>query len=112
VSYDSNDNALIKIITTENITDYVVADNGEILSKSDIATTEFLEQQNYITEAYLDSRLASLDMMTRNDAQIYIKQLLDEYLSDAIDKQLDTKLNEKLIPESEQDIRTMISKIL
>jgi hypothetical protein len=107
VSFDDDGNSLIKIISASEITDYTVSTSGEIIGKSTVPTSEWLEDQNYITEDYLDTKLATLGVMTKEETQQYVQQLLNDYVDDILDEKLDQKLEEKLGTESAQDITAM-----
>jgi hypothetical protein len=109
ISYDENNNCLIRIISTTNITDYTVAPDGEILSKSEVPTSEWLEEQNYVTEDVVDSKLAALDVMTKDEAQSYVKNLIDDYVDDYLDEKLDEKIEEKVVSEDSNDIIAMFA---
>jgi hypothetical protein len=113
ISKDEANNTLIKIVSTSEIIDYVVSPDGEILEKSVVPTTAWLEEQGYVTEDYVDYKLETLNVLTKEEAQSYIKELMDVYASEIIDaeldKKIDEKLEEKLVAESQQSIYALFS---
>jgi hypothetical protein len=116
VSYDGDENCYIRIISASNITDYVINGDGEFIGKSEMVTTEWLEQQEFITDDMLDSKLAALNLMTKDNAQAYVVQLLNEYVEDFLDEKidgiLDEKLGERLLAEDNKSVTEMMLKIL
>lgn len=80
-----------------DITDYIINDTGEI-SQTSIATIQYLEKRGYITQDDLDDKIAALNFISKEDAENYIEQLIKEtvesIVSDAVEKELDLRLED------------------
>ena len=90
----------IKKISAEDIIQYVVSGG---ITKSDVyVTKEYLDSHNFATISYVDELIASLDFMTKDEAQTYIDQQINTTVSDNIANQVNIAI-EKTIVETEDE---------
>lgn len=97
----SGANTYIKKISARDITDYAV--NKDNTTISTVATTEWLRQQGFATEGYVDAKIAALDFIT--------KQEIGDYVLNIINETVEQKINEKLQTATEQEAREVFDKI-
>ena len=97
----SNDGkTYIKKISAEDIIQYVVSGG---ITKSDVyVTKEYLDSHNFATISYVDELIASLDFMTKDEAQTYIDQQINTSVSDNISNQVNIAI-EKTIVETDDE---------
>lgn len=92
----------IKKITASAISDYTVADDA-IMSKSEVGTKEWVKEQGYATEKYVDAKIAALDYITQQDVEDYVAQVIATEIEPLIDKHI----NETFKEAERQDIDNM-----
>lgn len=105
---NSNDTVYIREISAKNIKTYTSNSTDTIL-ESEVVTSEYLKENNYVTSADVDNKLAVLDVFTKNDAEKYISQYLQEnpVLQDTIESTVEKKINEKVSEVSTDDINNL-----
>lgn len=96
----------IRKITSSDIFNYVVSDNS-IISKTELPTKQWIEDQGYTTQAYVDEKLTALDFMTRDEVSEYVTNIITVNLEPLIDKRIDAKLNESLASVEDSDITNL-----
>lgn len=96
----------IKKITSLEITDYKISEN-QIESQTTIPTKEWIEEQGYATEIYVNEKIAALDFITKDEVQQYVTQVINAGLDSIIDEKIDTKLNESFAQVEDSDINTL-----
>lgn len=102
---DSDEIKYIKKITSSEIVDYVV--NSEGTTSSIVATTEWISEQGYATETYVDTKIATLDIYTKEEIQAYIQELLEQELSEQIGVIIDEKIDGKFEETANQEIEEL-----
>lgn len=111
----------IKKITSNEIIDYAITSESMVSNK--IVTTDFLTSQGYVTETYIDEKLAALEAVIKEDTIKYVKEnvveefdtIIDEKVNEALQEKLDTvidekidqKLDKKIIATSNDDITSL-----
>lgn len=95
----------IKRITADDITDYSIANNTTTISK--IVTSDFLQENGYITAEEVDIKIAALDAVSRSEVTEYIKETVLANLDNIIDEKIDTKLDEKIIAVDNTEIEAL-----
>ena len=93
----------IRKITSSDIFYYVVSDNS-IISKTELPTKQWIEDQGYTTQTYVDEKLTALDFMTRDEVSEYVTNIITVDLEPLIDERIDAKLNESLTSVEDSDI--------
>lgn len=99
----SDTDVTIRKITSSDIYSYVVADDS-ITSETDIPTKQWLENQKYATESYVDKKLAAMNLISKDEVSDYVVDVISENLEPLIDEKIDTKLNECLASVEASDI--------
>lgn len=98
----------IKKITSSEIIDYVV--NSEGTTSSVVVTTEWINEQGYVTESYVDDKIAALDIYTKEEIKTYIQELLNQELSEQIENIVDKKIDNKLEETANQEIEELFER--
>lgn len=84
----------IKKITSKEIIDYVINQDGVI--KTTIATTAYIESCEYATEKYVNEKIAALNYITREEVETYVTTMIDEVVNDLIDSKIEEQVTEKV----------------
>lgn len=90
----SETKSYVKDISAKEMITYTLSD-GEV-SKSELLTQQYLENNHYITENDFDAKLATLDYITKAEASEYVRQITTEYLNENLGNIIDTKIDEKI----------------
>ena len=69
-----------------------------------MVTSKFLEDNNYVTDADLDKKIQTLDILTKTEASEYIEQAVNSYLDSRLDSAIDQKLDEKIVETADTEI--------
>ena len=96
----------IRKITSHDILSYVISENS-IISETSIPTSQWIIDQGYATETYVNEKIAALDFITRDEVNQYVKNAIDENFDDLIDKKIDKKLNESFGDVEDSDISNL-----
>lgn len=94
VSHNTNTTE-VKVITSGSITDYLVDNNGIVIDRKIYATREWIESQGYASEQYLDAKLEAMELITRQEALVYIRELVQEGINEAVNQAFDDTFNER-----------------
>ena len=101
----NNQNIEIKKITSDDITDYII-DNSDI-SKNTYITEQYLKDNNYVTTAYVDTKIEALELSIKEDMQDYVQEAITEIIGEELDKKIDDRIDEKIVPMSDSQIRNL-----
>lgn len=96
-----NDKIYVKDVSAKKIITYVLS-NGQV-SIEDVITSNYLTENQYITETDFDAKIKALDFVTRNEISDYVKQITTEYLEQNLDSKIDEKINSLIADDSEID---------
>lgn len=96
-----NDKIYVKDVQTKKTVIYVLS-NGQV-SIEDVITSNYLTENQYITETDFDAKIKALDFVTRNEISDYVKQITTEYLEQNLDSKIDKKINSLIAEDSEID---------
>lgn len=80
----------VKEISAEKITTYTLSDG--VVSVQETVTTDFLDENGYMTEEEFDAKIVALDLINKTEVSDYVKKITTEYLNENIE----TKINEKI----------------
>ncbi len=108
VSHKDDGSVTIKKIGDE-IVDYIINQSGDITT-SIVPTTEWLKEQGYATESYVDAKLDALDFITRDEIESYVRDLILQTIDTTLDQRIDAKFDEKFEAVSEKEIVDMFSQ--
>ena len=59
-------------------------------------TTQYLEDNQYITNDSFEAKLKTLDLITKAEVSEYVKTITNEYLEQNLGTTIDTKIDEKI----------------
>ena len=96
-----NDKIYVKDVQAKKTVIYVLS-NGQV-SLEDVITSNYLTENQYITETDFDAKIKALDFVTRNEISDYVKQITTEYLEQNLDSKIDEKINSLIADDSEID---------
>lgn len=96
-----NDKIYVKDVQAKKTVIYVLS-NGQV-SIENIITSNYLTENQYITETDFDAKIKALDFVTRNEISDYVKQITTEYLEQNLDSKIDEKINSLIADDSEID---------
>lgn len=91
----------IKKISAKDITDYVI--DNELVSTSTIPTTDWIENQGYITGKYVDDKIAALDFITKKEVEDYVNSIITQSVEGIVKEKIDKKFEETFINTSEKE---------
>lgn len=92
----------IKRISSTSIIDYTINEVGGVVSKT-YATEEYIEQKGFTTKDYVDSQLAALDIVTREQLEIYVSQTCAALIRTLINEELNVRYS------TDSDIKNLFS---
>ena len=95
VSHLDNGTVKIKKIGAEEMIDYSIS--NENVTQYIVPTTEWLEKQGYASKEYVDTKIAALDFMTKNDAEIYITEILDSVIDEKISNKFEATTDREIV---------------
>lgn len=96
----------IKRITAYKIYDYSIQSDGTVKS-TQVITKDWIDEQGYATEEYLDTKLAALNVFTKEEAQKYIEETLDSKIDAKLDEQINKVIDERFSSASDDDINKL-----
>lgn len=96
-----NDKIYVKDVQAKKTVIYVLS-NGQV-SIEDVITSNYLTENQYITETDFDAKIKALDFVTRNEISDYVKQITTEYLEQNLDSKIDEKINSLIADDFEID---------
>lgn len=98
----------IKQITANNIIDHTVA-NGEVTS-TEMPTKQWVLEQNFATETYVDEKLAAMNFFTKSEAMEYIQQCIDESIGDLVANTVDKVVDERFVASTTEEITSLFER--
>lgn len=84
----------VKDISAKEIITYTLSNGVVNVLKS--VTTQYLEDNHYITNDSFEVKLKTLDLITKAEASEYVKTITNEYLKQNLGTTIDTKIDEKI----------------
>lgn len=101
----NNQNIEIKKITSDDITDYIITNSD--ISKNTYITEQYLKDNNYVTTAYVDIKIEALELSIKEDMRGYVQEAITEVFGEELDKKIEDKIDEKIVPMSDSQIRNL-----
>lgn len=98
----------IKQITADKIVDHTIAD-GEITSV-EMPTKQWVLEQGFATETYVDNKLAAMNFFTKSDAEAYISEYIDESISQIVAETVDRVVDERFSASTEDEIKELFER--
>ena len=102
----TDESVLIKKITSKEIIDYIVTDTT--ISNSYI-TKDFLDEKGYTTTAYVNEKIAALDFITKKEAEMYVKQIIEESIETVIEEKVNNVIDEKLVEVTDKKVQDLFN---
>lgn len=96
----------IRKITSHDILSYVISENS-IISETSVPTSQWIIDQGYASETYVNEKIAVLDFITRDEVNQYVKNAIDKNFDELIDKKIEKKLNESFGDVEDSDISNL-----
>ena len=84
----------VKEISAEKITTYTLSDG--IVNVQEVVTTDFLNENGYMTEEEFDSKIVALDFINKTEVSEYVKEITTEYLNENLETKIDEKIDLKI----------------
>ena len=97
----SDDSIKIKQISHDNITDYLVLDG--VITSDTYITSEYLSQCDYATKEYVDIKIAALQESINENVREYISDIVDEQLGTVLDEKVENSMNNFLLDHMAKD---------
>lgn len=97
----------VKDISAKEIITYTLSNGVVNVLKS--VTTQYLEDNQYITNDSFEAKLKTLDLITKTEASEYVKTITNEYLEQNLGTTIDTKIDEKIqsLAATDSDIENL-----
>lgn len=92
----------IKKISANDITDYTIDINGQVTS-SVVPTTEWLASQGYVTEQYVDLKIAALEYITKEEIEEYVSNIVLQNIDATVNTRIDQIINERFSTVTERE---------
>ena len=104
----SDDSIKIKQISHDNITDYLVLDG--VITSDTYITSEYLSQCDYATKEYVDIKIAALQESINENVREYISDIVDEQLGTVLDEKIENSMSDFLLDHiaKEEDLNGLI----
>ena len=104
----SDDSIKIKQISHDNITDYLVLDG--VITSDTYITSEYLSQRDYATKEYVDIKIAALQESINENVREYISDIVDEQLGTVLDEKIENSMSDFLLDHiaKEEDLNGLI----
>ena len=75
--------------------DYSIS--NESVTQYTVPTTAWLEEQGYASKEYVDTKIAALDFMTKDDVEIYITEILDSVIDEKISNKFEATTDREIV---------------
>lgn len=98
----NDENTYIKKISANDITDYTIDINGQVTS-SVVPTTEWLASQGYVTEQYVDLKIAALEYITKEEIEEYVSNIVLQNIDATVNTRIDQIINERFSTVTERE---------
>lgn len=92
----NQDSDIIKIkeITSSEIIDYIITSSN--ITKKVYITEQYLKDNNYVTNSYIDSKIEALKFSIEEDMQSYVKEIVDQIFTEELDKKIDAHIDDNI----------------
>lgn len=102
VHHDKDGTVYVKRIGATDITDYVIYNDGTY-SVAVVPTTEWLKAQGYVTESYVDKKIAALDFITQEEIEDYVQNIVLQTINNLVTEKIDEEFNNRFIAATEKE---------
>lgn len=92
---------LVRKVSAQEIIDYKIED--EQVTSSTVPTSQWLKDQGYVTEGYVDEKIAALDFINKSDVESYVSGIVTETVNSIVDQRIDAAFQERVQIASERE---------
>lgn len=110
VHRDEEENVYIKRIGATDITDFVIYTDGTT-STAVVPTTEWLKAQGYVTEPYIDAKIAALDFINKTDIEEYVQGVVLQTISTMVVDVVNDELDKRLVVATHQEALQVFNSV-
>lgn len=93
----------VKRIGATDITDWVIYADGNVTTAV-VPTTEWLLEQGYVTEPYIDAKIAALDFVNRSEIAEYVQNVVLATINTLVHETIDAEFNKRFVAATETEI--------
>lgn len=104
------DQTYIKRISAHNIYDYSLDKAGNVTT-SIVPTTEWLKEQGYVTERYVDAKIAALNFITKEEIEDYVENVVLKTIDAVVDERISNEFDTRFRAATEKEILDMFTQI-
>ncbi len=105
-----DDASYVKKITASDICDYIIGRDGR-LTCSAVPTEEWLKAQGYVTESYVDAKVAALDFITKQEIEEYVNNIVLQTIGSMVSEQVSKEFGERFQAVSEKELLDVFTDI-
>lgn len=109
IHYGDSGEKYIKRIGATDITDWVINIDGSILTAI-VPTTEWLTEQGYITEPYVDTKIAAMEFVNKNELEEYVQNVVLASINSLVIEVIDSEFNKRFTSATDQEIMNLVKK--
>lgn len=110
VHRDEEENVYIKRIGATDITDYTVYADGTV-NVAVVPTTEWLKAQGYVTEPYIDAKIAALDFVNKTDIEEYVQGVVLQTINNLVVDVVNDELDKRLVVATHQEALQVFNSV-
>lgn len=103
VHHGEDGTVYVKRIGATDITDYVINVDGTY-SVAIVPTTEWLKEQGYVTEPYIDAKIAALDFVNKTEIEEYVQNVVLQQIDTIVNERIELAINDKFMPTTDKEI--------
>lgn len=98
----------IRIISAYRVSEYTISSDGSV-TNSYLPTKKWIEDQGYVTEDYLNDKLAALDVFTKEEAEKYVTEQMSQMIDAKLDDRVNKVIDERFAEISDEDIENLFN---
>lgn len=105
-----NTDTYIKRISAKEITDFIIGEDGAI-TISVVPTTKWLADQGYVTEQYVDIKIAALNFITKEEIEEYVSNIVLQNIDTTVNTRIDQIMAEQFSTVTEREALDAFTEI-
>lgn len=98
----------VKRIGALDITDYIISEDGTVTT-SVVPTTEWLKNQGYVTESYVDAKIAALDFITKEEVEDYVQNIVLQTIESTVYQKISEQIDRRFESATQREIVDLFS---
>lgn len=103
-------NVYVKRIGATDITDYVIYPDGKYTTAV-VPTTEWLKAQGYVTEPYIDAKIAALDFVNKTDIEEYVQGVVLQTINNLVVDVVKDELDKRIVTATHQEALELFNSV-